>query len=231
MLLKKSYISDGKISILNDHWKGSDEWLFLGAGDKYIYFFDIIDHNICAYEYGIDIINVVANLGKEYTFQSAAYDSNNEKLYVTVKLNNLYNRTQEEIESLRFDSVTGYILSVSKELQCEKLNMPSNDIIRAWLTDEYIYYTVLDPVYYGKDNYGRIIADWQGNKLYRVKKDDLETKELVFDGHDELLFTEYCISGNNLYLLYCAAIQDVGIRAMGTVARVNFTDNTIRWIK
>ncbi len=224
-------IIDGKISILNDHWKGSDEWLFLGAGNKFIYFFDIIDHNVCACEYGTDIINVVANLGKEYTFQSAAYDSHNEKLYVTVNLNNLYNRTQEEIESLRLDGITGYILSVSKDLECEILDMPSNDIIRAWLTDEYIYYTVLDPVYYGKDNYGRTIADWQGNKLYRVKKDDLGTAELIFDGHDELLFTEYCVSGENLYLLYCTARQDAGIRAMGTVARVNFTENTIKWIK
>ena len=59
------------------------------------------------------------------------------------------------------------------------------------------------------------------------------TPEVAFDGHEELFFRDYFVTGDYLYFAYYAlVIREEGqvFRRMGATARVNMKENTIKWL-
>ena len=112
--------------------------------------------------------------------------------------------------------------------------MPSELITDIQLTNDYIYYTVFDPVQYGVTRQGSPTVDETGNKLYRVKRSDTSSEELVFDGQNEVIFKDdYFVSGDYLYITYWKPKTRDGITyfyRIGSKARINMKENTIKWI-
>lgn len=118
-------------------------------------------------------------------------------------------------------------------LECEQVLDLDDNILSYYLTDDYIYFTVNDPVNLGQ---GRVepCVDETGNKIYRVPRDNTTAEpELIFYGENKLFFNEFWVMGDYLYLKYNELIQTAGMtyfRNMNITARVNFKENTIKWL-
>lgn len=112
-----------------------------------------------------------------YYLSNAYYDKNTEELYI------LYVSTMlnfPEKMDMSDEDIPSYLYKVSKDLTVEELTLPDELVMSIQLTEEYIYYTKFDPIYYGSRS-GHIITDETGTKIYRVSRDDLTTSELYFD--------------------------------------------------
>jgi len=122
---------------------------------------------------------------------------------------------------------------VDADLSCEQVPLPSEEVNSVQLTDNYIYYTVYDPVVYGTSPRGGASIDVTGSKIYRTPRSNPTEGELVFDGKGELFFMSYIVTGNYLYLDHCSLIEEGGLawfRRMGSTMRVNFAEGTLKWL-
>jgi hypothetical protein len=110
--------------------------------------------------------------------------------------------------------------------------MPSDKILEFKLTNEYFYYTVYDPIFYGTAPVGIPCICENGNKIYRVSRDDTAEGELVFDGHEKLFFKDYMVTGDFIYIYYIKFIKDdnfTWFNITGATARIDMENDTIKW--
>lgn len=202
---------------------------FMFASDKYLYFFD--ETNGCLYVTDLNFNNkkTVLNVGNDNSIRNISYDTDTNELFIAICSNfiaGLSNYAEKREE--------GYLYCIDDEnLECTKVDMPTDKLLYAQPTKNYIYYTEYLPIDYGPGRLGRCI-DPSGNKLFRVSRGDTNKSELVFDGRSELFFTiSFFADGNYIYLDYSKLEQDevmTFFRSMGVTARVNFKNNTIKWI-
>jgi len=159
---------------------------------------------------------------------SITYDSNTEEYFVyTTETDDLGN-------------TIGSIYIYDKNWNGYKLEMPSDQITYAVITQNYIYYEKLhDPVVFGTSiRSGYQTTDTTGGKIFRVKringeKTTVSEEELVFDGHGEIFHNGFNVIGDYLYLKYKDLHYEgdyVWWRLTGDVARIHLTENTIKWI-
>jgi len=159
---------------------------------------------------------------------SITYDSNTEEYFVY---------TTEPDDS---GNTIGSIYVYDKNWNGYKLEMPSDQITYAVITQNYIYYVKLhDPVVFGTSiRSGSQTMDTTGGKIFRVKringeKTTVSDEELVFDGHGEIFHNGFNVIGDYLYLKYKDLHYEgdyVWWRLTGDVARIHLTENTIKWI-
>lgn len=97
----------------------------------------------------------------------------------------------------------------------------------------YIYYTAYDPIRLGTDKRGDDCIEENGAKIWRVRRDNTGESELIFDSEARLFFHDYQVSGDYLYL-YHKHLMDSGknvwFQVSNAVMRVNFRENTMKWM-
>lgn len=173
----------------------------------------------------------ILTFGDEYQVYDIFYDANTNEFYLLISLTNMHSQVIVDMDT---ENVHCNIYKIDSNLVCSKIPMPSELITDMQLTNEYIYYTVFDPVQYGVTRNGSPTVDETGNKLYRVKRSDTSSEELVFDGRNEVIFTDdYFVAGDYLYITYWKPKTRDGITyfyRIGSKARINMSENTIKWI-
>ena len=90
--------------------------------------------------------------GLEYNIRNFYYDEGTSEFYIGLYADYLFGYSENETEE-------GSIYCVNSDLECRKLDMPSEKIVNFQLTNEYIYYAVYDPVYYGITPWGAECID------------------------------------------------------------------------
>ncbi|MGN1409150.1 MAG: hypothetical protein ACI4XJ_03140 [Eubacteriales bacterium] len=173
----------------------------------------------------------ILTFDKAYQAYDIFYDTNTNEFYLLISLTNMHSQVTVDIDT---ENVHCNIYKIDSNFECSKVPMPSELITDIQLTNEYIYYTVFDPVQYGVTRHGSPTVDETGNKLYRVKRSDTSSEELVFDGRNEVLFIDdYFVSGDYLYITYWKPKTRDGTTyfyRIGSKARINMKENTIKWI-
>ena len=170
------------------------------------------------------------SFGDDYTVQRRYYDTRTEELYILICNQNVL-QAGKLVEDT--SDIQNVLYCISNENGCRTVEMPSSLILDFQLTNSYIYYTKYEPVNYRRPGDTRDCVDRNGNTLYRVNRNDTSTEELFFDGHDELFFGYFFVSGNYAYLDY-REISDydefLAFRYMWSWFRVNPVEKTIKWL-
>lgn len=198
------------------------------ANDKYIFFDDYENCRFFATDINFKNEQTIIYYGKDFSRRSLYYDKNTRELFFVICSKSMVLNTQSSEQEV------GYVYCINDNLECKKVEMPSDKIIEIKLTNKYIYYTVYDPKYYGISPRGSACIDATGNKIYRVSRKNTTVSELVFDGHETLFFFDYTVLGNYIYISYSELVRENNMaffRLMGMNARVNFIEGTIKWLK
>ncbi|NLE14211.1 MAG: hypothetical protein GX628_11110 [Clostridiales bacterium] len=126
----------------------------------------------------------------------------------------------------------GYICVLKENGELERVSMPADNIFDFALTDKYIYYTVFDPYIYGKGRVGACMNP-TNSKIYRIDRSTLSDPELIFDGKHEFCFPDgWIVYGDCIYGEYYKYMEGGEYnfhRRMGSVAAINFAENTMKW--
>ena len=215
-------------TVLNDHFDENLE-RFHVIGDR-IFYTDLAERTVYCTDFAFADKTPVLQYPEGYQLSIDQYDSNTGELYMLVTNNELH---RSAVYPENPDAIKCTLYCVDSDLQCSEVSMPSDQLIDFQLTNEYIYYRKYDPINFKTPPYERNAIDVFGNKLYRVKRSDTMTPEVAFDGHEELFFQDYFVTGDYLYFAYYAlVIREEGqvFRRMGATARVNMKENTIKWL-
>ena len=215
-------------TVLNDHFDENLE-RFHVIGDR-IFYTDLAERTVYCTDFAFTEKTPVLQYPDGYQLSIDQYDSNTGELYMLVTNNELH---RSAVYPENPDAIKCTLYCVDSDLQCKEVPMPSDQLIDFQLTNEYIYYRKYDPINFKTPPYERNAIDVFGNKLYRVKRSDTMTPEVAFDGHEELFFQDYFVTGDYLYFAYYAlVVREEGqvFRRMGATARVNMKENTIKWL-
>jgi hypothetical protein len=214
-----------EVSVIDNKYKNKEHGEYFFTDGKYIYFIDAISGRLFATDMNFENETTVLEYGNEYTISSFYYDSDTSETYVCVHSRYMMGWSETEIED-------GNIYCIDDNLTCNKLDMPSDKILEFKLTNEYIYYTVYEPVFYGETPYGVPCMRANGSKIYRIPRDNPAESELVFDGQEKLFFSHFMVTGDFLYIYYVKLVEDQGFkvfRLTGVTARVDMVNDTIKW--
>ncbi|MDD4772526.1 MAG: hypothetical protein PHZ09_02855 [Eubacteriales bacterium] len=214
-----------EVSIVDNKYKNKEHGEYFFTDGKYIYFIDAIVGRLFATDMNFENETTVLEYGNEYTISSFYYDADTSETYICVHSRYMMGWSETEIED-------GNIYCIDKNLNYSKLDMPSDKILEFQLTNEYIYYTVYDPVFYGETPYGVPCMRANGNKIYRIQRGDTAEGELVFDGREKLHFRDYMVTGDFLYINYVKLFEDQGFkvfRITGLTARVDMENDAVKW--
>ncbi|MHB1151832.1 MAG: hypothetical protein ACYCWE_05610 [Eubacteriales bacterium] len=213
------------VSIVDNKYKNKENGEYFFTDGKYLYFIDAIARRLFATDMNFENETTVLEYGNEYTISSFYYDSDTSETYVCVHSRYMVGWSETEIED-------GNIYCIDDNLTCSKLDMPSDKILEFQLTNEYFYYTVYDPIFYGMTPYDVPCMCANGNKIYRVPRNDTAEGELIFNGREKLYFRDYIITGDFIYINYVKLFEDQGFkvfRITGVTARVDMENDTIQW--
>lgn len=133
------------------------------------------------------------------------------------------------------ENVSGCVYRVDSALRCEKLPLPSEQLLSFQLTGRFLYYTAYDPIAYGTGiRDGSAVYDRTGGKIYRVPRGQTMSPEVVFESHDQLFPEDYLVFGDYIYLDYLSLVGKDTASAyfmrMHTAYRVGISQKTIRWL-
>lgn len=214
-----------EVSIADNKYKNREYGEYFFTDGKYIYFIDAIAGRLFATDMNFENETTVLEYGNEYHLSSFYYDSDTSEIYICVHSGYMMGWSETEIED-------GNIYCIDENLTCSKLDMPSGKILEFQLTNEHFYYTVFDPIYYGIMRHGAPCMCANGNKIYRVPRDDIAEGELVFDGREKLYFRDYIVTDDLLYINYVKLYEEQdykGFRITGVTARVDMENDTVKW--
>ncbi|MHB1151831.1 MAG: hypothetical protein ACYCWE_05615 [Eubacteriales bacterium] len=215
-----------EVSVVDNKYKNNEHGEYFFTDGKYIYFIDRIAGRLFATDMNFENETTILEYGNEYSISSFYYDADHSKIYICVRSLYMIGYTETVLED-------GIIYCIDENLQCSKLDMPSDKILEFKLTNEYFYYTVYDPIFYGILPYGgdqHMLAN--GNKIYRALRVDTVEGELAFDGQEKLYFREYMVTGDFIYMYYMKFMEDEGFtwfRHTGVTARVDMENETVKW--
>ncbi len=215
-----------ELGIVDNKYKNKEYGEYYFTDGKYIYFIDSIAGRLFATDMNFENETTLLEYGNEYHISSFYYDSDTSESYVCVHSRYMLGWSETVLED-------GNIYCIDEKLHCSKLDMPSDRILDFQMTNEYIYYTVYDPIFYGTTPYDGIPCMCaNGNKIYRVPREDTTQGELIFDGHEKLYFRDYIITGDFLYMNYIKLVEDQDFkifRITGVTARIDMENDTIKW--
>jgi hypothetical protein len=187
------------------------------SNGKYIYFRTMNDFFVTDTSYNNK--KIVYSLRENENFSDFYYDRNTDEMYFGV--NNITDNY-------------GYIYKTGDSLECEKLDMPNDNVYNFQLSSYNIYYSVYDPIIYGENPFGTISTDETGEKIYKTDRKNPSVEIPVFDGKGEFyLGGGYIIAGDYLYINYAYLIEEDGqswFRSAGTTVRINPYEKTIKWL-
>ncbi|MCL1794780.1 MAG: hypothetical protein FWG34_13035 [Oscillospiraceae bacterium] len=154
------------------------------------------------------------------------YDEKTDELFFNV-------RNQEEN--------TGTIY-VYKNDELNKINMPHENIYCFQLTNNMIYYSPYDPIYYGTaaDFQHTQVYDYTGGKIYAADKNNPIKAKLIFDAEKNFIiynpFNSYVIIGDYLYFDDPELVEDgefiyFNVAQKLEKVRINMKENTIKYIR
>jgi hypothetical protein len=210
---------------ISESSQASDRCLL--ANDQYMLFDDDENHKLYATNLNFENRQTIMEYNDEFTIRNVYFDNTTQELFFVMCSKFLVGISRNKIEE-------GYVYCIDKNFNCNKIDMPTEKIIGIQLTRNYIYYTTYDPIYYGISPRGTECIDETGNKIYRVNRSDTISSELIFDGHSVIFFgLGYIITCNYLYIDYASFHEEGGMtwfRRMGSTARVNFAEGTIKWL-
>jgi hypothetical protein len=214
-----------ELSEVNNKYKNNEHGEYFFTDGKYIYFIDRIKSRLFVTDMNFENETTVLDYGNEYTISSFYYDSDTSETYICVRSLYMIGSSETVLED-------GNIYCIDENLNYSKLDMPSDKILEFKLTNEFIYYTVYDPIFYGILPHGAPHVLANGNKIYRVSRDDTAEGELVFDGRERLYFSHYMVTGDFLYMYYSKFMEEDGftwLQKTGVTARVDMENDTVKW--
>ena len=219
--LKAYDLINNTVEILSDKFNTNSDFLYV-LNDR-IFFLNQYEQRLYTSDMDFATEQDVITFGENCEVYNAFYDSNTENIYILIR----------SID-MTIPKSAGKLYCINgKSLQCEEISLPVEQILQFQLTNEYFYYTLYDPVEYGMTPWGYPAIREDNTKIYRVQRDDPNSAELVFDGKNELFYKDYIVTGDYLYINYIRFIQSEGKswwRQVGTTARINFINQTIKWL-
>ena len=215
-----------ELSIVDNKYKNNEHGEYFFTDGKYIYFIDRIAGRLFATDMNFENETTILKYGNEYSVSSFYYDADTSEIFICVRSLYMIGSSETVIED-------GNIYCIDENFNCSKLDMPSDKILAFKLTNEYFYYTVYDPIFYGTTPYGIPCTLYNGNKIYKVSRDDTVENELVLDGHEKLYFSDYTVTGDFIYIYYSQLIKDDDLtwfNTTGVIARIDIENDTIKWL-
>lgn len=222
-------LDGGTATTISSSLSAIDYQQFKFATDAHLYFFNDAEGCLYATELNFTGKKTVFELGADNTCGMICCDTNTGELFIPVCSNYIaghynYAEKREEGHLYRVDDAT---------LECSMVDMPTDKLINAQVTKNYIYYTEYQLVDYSPGRHGRcVVVD--GSKIYRANRADTSESELIFDGRGEFFYLyNFFADGNYLYLGYSKlelSDEMTYFRYMGVTARINFKNNTVKWI-
>lgn len=218
----------GNAKVLNSDYSGNKKCLYVVNNQIFGIDYGVNFEGGCFFVTDMNFENekTILEYDNDSQIYSIFYDQNIEEFYLLVSSDAMHNSSNVEKEK-------GLLYCIDREFRCEEISMPSDQILEFQLTNEYIYYTIYDPVVYGMSPRGISTVDETGNKIYRVRRDNTSDAELVFDGQGELFFFDSFFVGDYLYINYKTLVRQDGLvwfKLLGSSARINVNDGTIKWI-
>ncbi|MHB1151829.1 MAG: hypothetical protein ACYCWE_05625 [Eubacteriales bacterium] len=219
-----------EVNEINNKYSSQEYGKYFFADDRHIFFINFNNKKFFATDLNFENEQTILDYGKEFNIRNFFYDKGTSEFYVLINSDYMFGTSNNEITE-------GSIYCVNSNLEYRKLEMPSEKIADFKLTNGYIYYAVYDPVYYGITPWGIQSTDITGNKIFRVNRNNTAKSELVFDGHGQLFYNYisggYIVTGDYIYMDYCALMKEENttwFRRMGSTAKINFKDQTIKWL-
>ncbi len=186
------------------------------SNGKYIYFRTMNDIFVTDTSYNNK--KIVYSLKENENFSDFYYDRNTDEMFFGV--NNITDHY-------------GYIYKAGDSLECEKLKIPNDNVYDFQISGNNIYYTVYDPIIYGKNPRGSIATDETGEKIYKANRENPSAEILVFDGEGEFYLGDgTMIVGDYLYINYAYIMEEDGFawfRSAAATVRINLYEKTIKW--
>lgn len=219
--LKVLNLTTGDVTNLSTQYPSSNICVY--ASDDNLFFIDQMERCFYYTDMNYEDKRIILTFDENTYVYDMYYDSNTSEFYLLIG----YNDSSDE------KIIPGKLFVVDKNFICTELVLPSDKILRCYLTNNYIYYTKYDPVNYGVSPRGIPTVDENGNKIWRVHRDNPNEAELAFDGHGEIFWNDIIVVGEHLYIDYSYLHQEgdmVWWRRSGSTARINILENTIKWI-
>ena len=222
-----------EVNEVNNKYKNNEHGEYFFTDGKYIYFIDRIAGRLFATDMNFENETTILEYdGNEYSISSFYYDGNKSEIYICVSSCYMVSSSEQYMNGSKVIE-DGNIYCIDENFNCSKLDMPSDKILEFKLTNEYFYYTVYDPIDYGTAPIGIPCVLENGNKIYRVLRDDTSEGELILDGYEKLYFKDYTVTGDFLYIDYVKFMQDedcTWFRITGVTARIDMVNDTIKWL-
>ena len=216
-----------KVTVLSDDF-GENICCFFRS-DERAFYIDTAANVLYGVDLSTDETIPVLQYPAGYMLYSPYCDTQTDTLYVLVTHGDLH---QAGAAVQNTDRYRCTLYAIDADFRCREVPMPTTFLLDFQLTNEYIYYSTYDPVNYRTKEYPGDAIDVSGNRLYRVKRTDTTSPEVAFDGHGQLFFREYRVTGDHLYTeLYDLRVSD-GVREFyktGSVMRIDMRNRTIRW--
>ncbi len=215
-----------ELGIVDNKYKNNEHGEYYFTDGKYIYFIDRIAGRLFATDMNFENETAILEYGKEYSVSSFYYDADTSEIFICIRSLYMIGSSETMLED-------GNIYCIDENLTCSKLDMPSDKILEFQMTNEYFYYTIYDPIFYGTTPYGIPCTLYNGNKIYKVSRDDTVEGKLVLDGHEKLYFSDYTVTGDFIYIYYSQLIKDDDLtwfNTTGVIARIDMENDTIKWL-
>jgi hypothetical protein len=214
---------------ITDHGYMPDKYVDTAANIFYIgnnkFYFEDLD-KIFTTNLSFENEKLIYNISKNEAVGDYYYDEKTDELFFII-------RDQK--------NNTGAIYVYSND-KLKKIDMPHENIYCFQLTNNKIYYSPYNPIFYGiaADFQRTEIYDYTGGKIYETDRNNRKESKLIFDSEKEFIiynpFNSYIVIGDYLYFDNPELIED-GEFTYFSVAhklekvRINLKENTIKYIK
>lgn len=219
-------------SKLENKYVSLEHGVIFWAGNGYILFVDEYNRRVFVTDYNFENEILLYEYAENYSINRLCIDKSSGELYFLIYTTNMNEGADE-------DETEGYIVYIGNDLKAKRVDMPSERIYDFRLTENYIYYSIYSPKQYGTTPVDTTCVSKSGNKIYRINRDisandGVSEPQLIFDGRDDIFFSaDYIVCGDYIYIYYVKLMDEGGMawfRWIGTTARVNFVDGTIKWL-
>ena len=217
-------LTTGEVSVLSDEYVTNNRCLF--ADSERIYFVDELTYTLYSVDHSFNNRKDILTYDANAQVYRAFYDENESAIYFLIlsKALTYSNQIAEGIEG------TGLIYRINRNGELEQIVMPTDTVTSFQLTEQYIYYTDFNPVFYGSTPEGKATVDEYGGKIFRVSRENTEQSEVVFDGKEEIfLYDSYTVIGNTLFMNYLELLDVGGFKLFKLedgVLTINLSDQT-----
>ncbi|MDD4774690.1 MAG: hypothetical protein PHZ09_13990, partial [Eubacteriales bacterium] len=128
-----------EVKEINNKYSSQEYGKYFYADERHIFFIDYNNKNFYATDLNFENEQTILEYGQEYNIRNFYYDEGTSEFFIGLYADYLFGYSDNETEE-------GSVYCVNSDLECRKLDMPSEKIINFQLTNKYIYYAVYAPV-------------------------------------------------------------------------------------